>query len=148
MNPNYFANSDHLFIIRIGITKFQIISQSPLEKIGFLQDNRQLSSEGFELKPSQIDSVYGYRSIIRVIEPADEVYDTGLSRSCRCLKQGKPLGTFGDLGTLSFHETKNVTSGEGGMVATDNSEWAEKITTVPRQTIARIARAVTAASLP
>lgn len=28
--------------------------------------------------------------------------------------EGKPLGTFGALGALSFHETKNVTSGEGG----------------------------------
>jgi dTDP-4-amino-4,6-dideoxygalactose transaminase len=27
---------------------------------------------------------------------------------------GRPLGTFGRLGTLSFHETKNLTCGEGG----------------------------------
>lgn len=28
--------------------------------------------------------------------------------------KGKPLGTLGQLGSLSFHETKNVVSGEGG----------------------------------
>ena len=28
--------------------------------------------------------------------------------------RGRPLGAIGDLGTLSFHETKNVLSGEGG----------------------------------
>lgn len=28
--------------------------------------------------------------------------------------RGQPLGTFGRFGTLSFHETKNVTCGEGG----------------------------------
>lgn len=28
--------------------------------------------------------------------------------------KGRPLGSIGDLGTLSFHETKNVISGEGG----------------------------------
>lgn len=28
--------------------------------------------------------------------------------------QGRPLGTIGELGALSFHETKNVISGEGG----------------------------------
>jgi dTDP-4-amino-4,6-dideoxygalactose transaminase len=28
--------------------------------------------------------------------------------------QGRPLGSFGALATLSFHETKNVTCGEGG----------------------------------
>jgi len=27
---------------------------------------------------------------------------------------GRPLGTLGDLGCLSFHETKNISSGEGG----------------------------------
>lgn len=28
--------------------------------------------------------------------------------------KGKPLGAIGDLGTFSFHETKNIMSGEGG----------------------------------
>jgi dTDP-4-amino-4,6-dideoxygalactose transaminase len=28
--------------------------------------------------------------------------------------RGRPLGTFGSLATLSFHETKNITCGEGG----------------------------------
>jgi dTDP-4-amino-4,6-dideoxygalactose transaminase len=27
---------------------------------------------------------------------------------------GKPLGSIGDMGCLSFHETKNIISGEGG----------------------------------
>ena len=36
--------------------------------------------------------------------------------------RGKKLGTFGDMSTLSFHETKNVISGEGGaLVLTDNA---------------------------
>lgn len=30
--------------------------------------------------------------------------------------KGKPLGTIGDLGTFSFHETKNYTMGEGGLI--------------------------------
>jgi dTDP-4-amino-4,6-dideoxygalactose transaminase len=28
--------------------------------------------------------------------------------------QGRPVGTIGDMGTFSFHETKNIISGEGG----------------------------------
>jgi dTDP-4-amino-4,6-dideoxygalactose transaminase len=36
--------------------------------------------------------------------------------------RGRPLGTFGALSTLSFHETKNVTCGEGGaLVINDRS---------------------------
>ncbi len=36
--------------------------------------------------------------------------------------KGKPLGSFGDMAALSFHETKNVTCGEGGaLVLNDHS---------------------------
>lgn len=30
--------------------------------------------------------------------------------------KGRPLGSIGQLGTFSFHETKNISSGEGGML--------------------------------
>ena len=36
-------------------------------------------------------------------------------------------GSFGDIGTFSFHATKNLTTGEGGMVITNNKKFAEKI---------------------
>ncbi len=38
----------------------------------------------------------------------------------------KQLGTIGDLGTFSFHETKNLTSGEGGALLINNKEFAER----------------------
>ncbi len=41
--------------------------------------------------------------------------------------KGKMLGTFGDVGVFSFHGTKNVCSGEGGMVVTNNKKLAEKM---------------------
>lgn len=34
--------------------------------------------------------------------------------------KGKPLGSLGHLGTFSFHETKNVISGEGGMLVVND----------------------------
>ena len=36
--------------------------------------------------------------------------------------KGRPLGSIGDLGTFSFHETKNVISGEGGSLLVNNSK--------------------------
>ena len=30
--------------------------------------------------------------------------------------RGRPLGTIGDIGAISFHETKNLSSGEGGLI--------------------------------
>lgn len=40
--------------------------------------------------------------------------------------KGRPLGTIGDLGTYSFHETKNVISGEGGCLIINNEKFAER----------------------
>ena len=40
--------------------------------------------------------------------------------------KGKLLGTIGDMGCFSFHETKNVISGEGGAIAINNPEYIER----------------------
>ncbi|CAB50073.1 DegT/DnrJ/EryC1/StrS family aminotransferase [Pyrococcus abyssi] len=40
--------------------------------------------------------------------------------------EGKKVGTFGDIAAFSFYPTKNMTTGEGGMVVTDNDELAER----------------------
>src|SRR6266581_2599395 len=41
--------------------------------------------------------------------------------------QGRKAGTFGDFGCFSFYATKNVTTGEGGMVLTRNEEDLARI---------------------
>lgn len=40
--------------------------------------------------------------------------------------KGRFLGTIGDLGCYSFHETKNFISGEGGAIAVNNPEFIER----------------------
>ena len=42
------------------------------------------------------------------------------------LYKGKPCGSFGDISTFSFYPNKNVTTGEGGMVVTNNINLAER----------------------
>src|SRR5690606_7594757 len=39
--------------------------------------------------------------------------------------QGKPLGSYGDVGCFSFDSVKVITCGEGGAVITNNSKYAE-----------------------
>ena len=41
--------------------------------------------------------------------------------------KGKKIGNIGDVTVFSFYATKNLTTGEGGMVTTNNDELAEKI---------------------
>jgi dTDP-4-amino-4,6-dideoxygalactose transaminase len=43
--------------------------------------------------------------------------------------KGKKIGTIGAMTVFSFYVTKNLVTGEGGMVTTDNDEYAEKIQT-------------------
>ena len=58
------------------------------------------------------------RRRLLVIEDAAQ----GLMASYR----GRPLGTIGQLGAVSFHETKNVISGEGGALLISDPRWIER----------------------
>ncbi|MBD5434837.1 MAG: DegT/DnrJ/EryC1/StrS aminotransferase family protein [Treponema sp.] len=41
--------------------------------------------------------------------------------------RGRPLGTFGDIAAFSFFTNKNISCGEGGMVATANPDLYERV---------------------
>jgi dTDP-4-amino-4,6-dideoxygalactose transaminase len=55
---------------------------------------------------------------LRVVEDAAQ----GLLATYR----GRPLGALGDLGALSFHETKNIISGEGGAILVNDPALVER----------------------
>jgi dTDP-4-amino-4,6-dideoxygalactose transaminase len=40
--------------------------------------------------------------------------------------KGRPQGTLGDIGCFSFHETKNISTGEGGAFVTDSDVFASR----------------------
>jgi dTDP-4-amino-4,6-dideoxygalactose transaminase len=40
--------------------------------------------------------------------------------------KGKPLGSFGDFATQSFHATKNIQCGEGGALVVNNPKYIER----------------------
>lgn len=48
------------------------------------------------------------------------------AQGCGAGFKGKKLGTFGDMGIFSFDYVKTVTTGEGGMVLTDNKDLADR----------------------
>lgn len=41
--------------------------------------------------------------------------------------KGKKLGTIGDIGCFSFFSNKNISTGEGGMIVTDDGDLAKRI---------------------
>jgi len=55
---------------------------------------------------------------LKVIEDAAEMHGQTY--------KGKPCGSFGDISTFSFYPNKHITTGEGGMIVTDDPALAEK----------------------
>lgn len=54
---------------------------------------------------------------LKVIEDAAEMHGQTY--------KGRPCGSFGDISTFSFYPNKHVTTGEGGMILTDDEQLAE-----------------------
>jgi len=48
------------------------------------------------------------------------------AQACLSTYKGRQLGTIGDLGCFSFHETKNIISGEGGALMVNNAAMVER----------------------
>ena len=51
---------------------------------------------------------------LKIIEDAAEMHGQRYD--------GKPCGSFGDVSTFSFYPNKHITTGEGGMIVTDNED--------------------------
>ncbi|MBN2569591.1 MAG: DegT/DnrJ/EryC1/StrS family aminotransferase, partial [Deltaproteobacteria bacterium] len=64
--------------------------------------------------------------IVRVARKNKLLILEDTAQSCGGSYKGKKLGTFGDMGTFSFDYVKTMTTGEGGMVITDNKELADR----------------------
>lgn len=54
-----------------------------------------------------------------VLEDAAQAHDAAF--------RGRPVGAIGDVGCFSFYPTKNATSGEGGMVVTNDESIADRV---------------------
>lgn len=69
--------------------------------------------------PVDVDPVMeiAKRHRLKVIEDAAEMHGQTY--------KGHPCGSFGDISTFSFYPNKHVTTGEGGMILTDDDELAE-----------------------
>jgi dTDP-4-amino-4,6-dideoxygalactose transaminase len=70
--------------------------------------------------PADMDGVLSVaqKHGLPVIEDAAHAFPT--------LYKGRFVGSIGDLTCFSFYATKTITTGEGGMICTDNDKWAER----------------------
>lgn len=68
----------------------------------------------------EMDTILGFaqKYNIHIVEDAAQAIDS--------FYKGKALGSLGDLGAFSFHETKNIITGEGGLLSINNSEFKRR----------------------
>ncbi len=74
---------------------------------------------------------FGHPAEMDKIMKIAEYYDLKVIEDAACALgakyKDKYAGTIGDIGCFSFHARKGITTGEGGMVATNNENLAKKI---------------------
>jgi perosamine synthetase len=70
--------------------------------------------------PTDVDPILGIanRHGLAIIEDAAEMHGQSY--------KGRPCGSFGDISTFSFYPNKHVTTGEGGMILTNNEKIANE----------------------
>lgn len=75
-------------------------------------------------QPAKIDEIRHIADKHKLILIEDCAQATGAKY------KGKYVGSFGDMGCFSLYQTKHIICGEGGVVITNNEEYAKVITSV------------------
>lgn len=123
--PSYtFVSTANAFVLRGGIPVFVDIRRDTLNLDEALIESavtprtRAIAPVHYAGVSCEMDSIMAIakRHGLKVVEDAAQ----GVMASYR----GHALGSIGDLGAFSFHETKNVISGEGGALLVNDPELA------------------------
>ncbi len=125
--PSYtFVSTANAFVLRGGIPVFVDIREDTLNldecliEEAITPHTRAIAPVHYAGVSCEMDTIISIAKNhhLKVIEDAAQ----GLMASYK----GRSLGSIGDLGAYSFHETKNVISGEGGALIVNDPELAIK----------------------
>jgi dTDP-4-amino-4,6-dideoxygalactose transaminase len=125
--PSYtFVSTANAFVLRGGVPVFADvradtlnIDETAIERL-VTPRTRAIVVVHYAGVPCEMDAVEAVarRHGLTVIEDA--------AQALLSTYRQRQAGTFGRFGTLSFHETKNVTSGEGGALLVNGADDAER----------------------
>lgn len=100
------------------------------EKTFNLDPNEVLEKINDKTKAIIVVHLYGQPADMKAFKEIAGDYNLYLVEDCAQAHgaefEGQKVGTFGDIAAFSFYPTKNMTTGEGGMVVTNNDELAER----------------------
>ncbi|NJE30334.1 DegT/DnrJ/EryC1/StrS family aminotransferase [Thermococcus sp. 18S1] len=95
-----------------------------------LDPNEVLEKITDKTKAILVVHLYGQPANMKVFTEIAEDYNLYLIEDCAQAHgakfEGRKVGTFGHIAAFSFYPTKNMTTGEGGMVVTNDDELARR----------------------
>jgi dTDP-4-amino-4,6-dideoxygalactose transaminase len=125
--PSYtFVSTANAFVIRGGVPVFVDIRKDTLNiderliEMAITPRTKAILPVHYAGVACEMDTIMDIanRHNLLVVEDAAQAIESNY--------KGRALGSIGDLGCLSFHETKNITSGEGGAILINNSNFIEQ----------------------
>jgi len=123
--PSYtFVSTANAFVLRGAVPVFVDIREDTLNlderliEAAITPRTRVIAPVHYAGVSCEMDSIVAIarRYNLRIVEDAAQAIMAGY--------KGRAPGALGDLGSLSFHETKNVMSGEGGCLLVNDPELA------------------------
>ncbi len=84
-------------------------------------DTKAIVGVDYAGQPCRYDALRELADVHDLVLLDDACHATGGSY------KGEPVGSLADLNTFSFHPVKNMTTGEGGMITTDDPDWASEM---------------------
>lgn len=125
--PSYtFVSTANAFVLRGGVPVFIDILPDTLNL------NQALIQEAITAKTKAIVAVHyagvacEMNAIMKIAKDNNLRVVEDAAQGFMSTYYGKPLGSIGDLGAISFHETKNIISGEGGTLLVNSLEMVER----------------------
>jgi dTDP-4-amino-4,6-dideoxygalactose transaminase len=120
--PSYtFVSSANAFVLRGGIPVFVDIRKDTLNIDETLIEQAITPKTKAILPVHYAGVACEMDTILEIAEKHNLFVIEDAAQGIMSKYKGKSLGTIGDLGCLSFHETKNIISGEGGALIINNT---------------------------
>jgi len=125
--PSYtFVSTASAFVLRKGVPVFIDIKPGTMNmdetaiEHAISENTRAIVAVHYAGVACEMDTIMeiANRYGLPVVEDA--------AQAVLCSYKNRPLGSIGQLGALSFHETKNITSGEGGALLINDPAFIER----------------------
>ena len=125
--PSYtFVSTANAFVLRGGIPVFVDI------RADTLNIDERLISQAITPRTKAIVAVHyagvscEMDSIMTIAQEHNLLVIEDAAQALGSSYKGHKLGTIGDIGAFSFHDTKNIVSGEGGAIVINNTKFCER----------------------